>query len=244
MSSVDVLTVGKGPGLIVLPGGTRRAHHYRALAEALADTHTVHVVDRRRDGDFERQVTDAAGVLDGTDSAQIFGHSFGGLIALHVGLRRDLTRLIAYEPGVSLHGSIPAGSGPAIERLLSRGKDATATVTFLHTMGFIPGGPAAIAMMWLMQRLTRSGRELRSMMPTVPPELRAIGDLDSDGSRYAAITAPTLLLGGGRSPAYLKEVLPPLAEIIPDAKLVITDQFDHNAPDLSDPKGVARLIRA
>ena len=50
MSSVDVLTIGSGPGLVVIPGGTRRARHYRALAEALADTYTVHMIDRRGRG--------------------------------------------------------------------------------------------------------------------------------------------------------------------------------------------------
>ena len=55
---------------------------------------------------------------------------------------------------------------------------------------------------------------------------------------------PQGLLGGGRSPAYLREVLPKLAEIIANAKLVITPEFDHNAPDLGDPARVARLIRA
>jgi hypothetical protein len=44
--------------------------------------------------------------------------------------------------------------------------------------------------------------------------------------------------------AYLLAVLPKLAETIANAKLVITEGFDHNAPDQGAPAEVARLIRA
>jgi hypothetical protein len=33
-------------------------------------------------------------------------------------------------------------------------------------------------------------------------------------------------------------------ETIPNARLVVSPEFDHNAPDLSAPKAVAELIRA
>ena len=52
------------------------------------------------------------------------------------------------------------------------------------------------------------------------------------------------VLGGGRSPAYLLEVLHVLSETIPRAQMIVTPEFDHNAPDLSAPKAVAELIRA
>jgi hypothetical protein len=57
---------------------------------------------------------------------------------------------------------------------------------------------------------------------------------------------PESLEGGGVSPtmAYLLAVLPKLAETIANAKLVITEGLDHNAPDQGAPAEVARLIRA
>jgi pimeloyl-ACP methyl ester carboxylesterase len=239
--------------LVVLPGTTRRARHYAALAEALSEAYTVHVVERRGRGrspaqdasyTLDREISDALEVLSETGSRQIFGHSFGGLIALHVGLRTDLDRVIAFEPGVSIEGSMPHSWMPRYQRLLARGRDARAMVHFLHTHEFIPGGPAVIAGVWAMQRFTDEGRATREVLPTVVPEMTATRALDSDGSRYAAITAPVLLLGGGRSPAYITQILPLLAETIPDAKLIMTPEFDHNAPDLSAPAAVADLIRA
>lgn len=253
MSSVDFLTLGRGPGLVVLPGTTRRAHHYRALAEALSEAYTVHVVERRGRGasppqgpgyGLEQEVSDAVEVLDQTRSAELFGHSFGGLVALHVGLRRELNRLIAYEPGVSIGGSVPFGWLDRFERLLGRGRTATAAVEFLGGLDLLPRGPHMVALFWLTGRLTVDGKELRAVLPTVAAETRASLATDSDGTRYAAITAPTLLLGGGRSPAFIRGVLPVLAETIPRAKLVMTPEMDHNAPDLGAPEAVAELIRA
>jgi pimeloyl-ACP methyl ester carboxylesterase len=253
MSSVDVLTIGRGPGLVVVPGGTRRARHYRAMAQALADTYTVHVIERRGRGaspgqgpgyGLDQEVADTLEVLDETGSGQVFGHSYGGLVVLHTALRRDLDRVIAYEPAVSIHGSIPTGWVPRYERLLADGKDARAMIYFLHALEFLPDGAIPTAVAWVMQRLTADGRDTRAVLPTVVPEFQVVRSTDSDGSRYAGITAPTLLLGGGRSPAYIQEVLPLLVDTMPNAKLVMTPEMDHNAPDLGDPKAVAELIRA
>ena len=247
------MTTGHGPGLVVIPGATRRARHYQALAAALADAYTVHVIERRGRGKspgqgngygIDVEISDALEVLEQTRSRQVFGHSYGGLVALHLALSTDLDRLIAYDPAVSVNGSLPSKWLPRYEQLLAEGHDARAMVYFLHALDFMPDGPVVTAMIWAMQRFTAEGRDTRAVLPTVVREQRVAHELDSDGSRYAAVTAPTLLLGGGRSPAYVQEVLPLIAETIPNAKLVMTPEFDHNAPDLGAPRAVAELIRA
>jgi pimeloyl-ACP methyl ester carboxylesterase len=253
MPSVDVVTTGQGPGLVVIPGGTRRARHYEAFAAALADSCTVHVIERRGRGQspargpgygLDTEIADTREVLESTGARQLFGHSYGGLIALHVALQTDLDRVIAYEPAVSVNGSIPFDWVPRYEELLAAGHDARAMVKFLHTMDLMPGGPLATAFAWAMLHFTAEGRAVREMLPTAIGEFHAIRAADSDGNRYSAIAAPVLLLGGGRSPAYLQEVLPLLVDVIPNAKLVMTPEFDHNAPDLGAPSAVAELIRA
>ncbi|GIM95835.1 alpha/beta hydrolase [Paractinoplanes toevensis] len=237
----------------MLPGSTRRARHYAALAAALSPAYTVHVVERRGRGrspaqgssyGLDQEVSDALEVLSETGSRQLFGHSYGGLIALHAALRTDLDRVIAYEPGVSIHGAMPFDWMPRYAQLLAAGKPARAQVHFLHSVDLMPGGPVVTAAVWAMQRFTTEGRAVRELLPTVTRELGEIRAMDSDGSRYAAVTAPALLLGGGRSPAYIQEALPFLAEIMPNAKVIMTPEFDHNAPDLGDPAAVADLIRA
>jgi pimeloyl-ACP methyl ester carboxylesterase len=246
MSSVDVRTVGQGPGLVVIPGGTRRAHHYDKMAAALADQFTVHMIDRRGrgasppiDADYglETEVADAIEVLDETGARQIFGHSYGGLVGLHVALHRDLERLILFEPAVSLDGGID------LSWLEDHEKIATARdyAFFLTTMQFMPRTPIAVPLLWTLLRVNR---DVREMLPTIIPELRQVAVLDSDGSRYEDVATPTLLLGGGRSPAYLRDILPMLAGILPQAKAIMIPECDHNGPDLSGPEKVAALIRA
>jgi pimeloyl-ACP methyl ester carboxylesterase len=253
---LDVTSTGSGPGLVVVPGGLRRSHHYRQLAESLADSRTVHVIERRGRGasgppgpdySIEREVEDALAVLDATGSGELFGHSYGGLAALHVALRRDLRRLVVYEPGVSLDGSLDTTFLPEFERRLARGRSAGAMATFLTGLGFAPVGvvplPVYTAFAWFLLQ-TPEGRETRDLLPTLPAELRVTAGLDSDGSRYAAITSPALVIAGGRSPEWLRRVQPRLAELIPHARYVLLPELDHNAPDQSAPAAVADLVRA
>src|SRR6185312_12341547 len=183
MASVDVVTTGQGPGLVVVPGGTRRARHYQAMAAALADVYTVHIIERRGRGKspaqgsdygLDLEVADLLEVLEETKSRQVFGHSYGGLIALHAALRTDLDRLIVYEPGVSVHGSLPWRWLPRYEELLAAGHDARAMVHFLHSLDFMPRGPLVTAAVWGMQRFNGEGRATREVLPTVVREARVV----------------------------------------------------------------------
>jgi pimeloyl-ACP methyl ester carboxylesterase len=254
-TKISFLSAGRGPGLVVIPGNNRRAHHYQALAQALSDTYMVHVIDRRGRGlsgpqgpdySVEAEADDALAVMDRTGSQMIFGHSYGGLIALHVGLRRKVSALMAYEPGVSIGRGFPSSWLPSFTRLLDEGKHTAAMTTFLKATRLAPVGdaptPVFRALAFLLLR-GADGRETRAMMPTTPAEMSEIFRLDSDGSRYAGVDSPTLLLGGEKTPAYLADVLPRLARVMPDARQVILPGLDHNAPDLNAPDVVAEQIR-
>ncbi|MFI7538249.1 alpha/beta fold hydrolase [Streptosporangium sp. NPDC049376] len=199
-TTIAFLSQGNGPGLVVIPGNNRRAHHYGVLARELSDTYAVHVIERRGRGlsgpqgpgyGVETEVDDAVAVMERTGSDLVFGHSYGGLTALHLGLRRRVAALMAF---MMLSGA--------------------------------------------------EGRDMRAMMATTPAEIGEIGRLDSDGTRYAGIASPALLLGGEKTPGYLTGVLPRLAEVMPDARYVISRGLDHNAPDLNAPQAVAGQIRA
>jgi hypothetical protein len=122
-----------------------------------------------------------------------------------------------YEPGLSVNGSMDLSFLPAVVDLIGRRRFGTA-------MG-----------RWI------TGLEA---FRTAPAEARETQRLDSDGSEYAAVTTPTLLLGGGRSPGYLLHALRELDRILPNATLMMSPQLDHNAPDLNAPETVAGLMRA
>jgi pimeloyl-ACP methyl ester carboxylesterase len=253
VAGVSVETVGAGPGVVVVPGNNRRAHHYERLARGLAGAHEVHVIERRGRGasgpqgtaySVETEVDDVLAVMEHTGARVVFGHSYGGLIALHVGLRQELDALIAYEPGVSLDGSFDAGWLDAFTQELGDGKQVAAMATFLKGTHLLPfrTTPLLWAMSFLMLHGS-GGREARAMMPTTPAEISEIARLDSNGSRYAGIAWRTLLLGGEKSPAYLTGVLPRLATILPNAEYAILPGLDHNAPDENAPDTIAQQIR-
>jgi pimeloyl-ACP methyl ester carboxylesterase len=255
-TAIGVLSHGTGPGIVLIPGSTRRAHHYDAFAKALGDRFTVHAIDRRGRGvsgpqgpgyTIDDEVEDALAVLDGTGSEIVFGHSYGGAIGLRLAQRRPLATLIGYEPAVSLNGRFDLSFLPAMTELIERRRYATAMGRLMTGQGIRPlgGAPqfAYTALVWLIMR-TSVGADLRDTLPTVPAEGRQIRDLDSDGSQYATISTPTLLLGGDRSPEYMGYVLRELERIIPNATLLMSSNLDHNAPDQGAPETVAGLVRA
>ncbi|MEV4095702.1 alpha/beta fold hydrolase [Streptosporangium saharense] len=255
-TAIAFLSHGHGPGLVVVPGNNRRARHYTTLAQDLADTYTVHVVERRGRGrsgpqgpdyGIESEIDDVIAVMEHTGSNLVFGHSYGGLVALHLGLRRKVAALMVYEPGVSVAGSFDAHWLPSFTRLLRKGRKVAAMATFLKHTRLTPVGNAPMPVFHALAFMLLSGaegRDARAMMATTPAEIGEIARLDSDGARYAGVASPTLLLGGERTPGYLTGVLPLLAEVIPGAQHVILPGLDHNAPDLNAPHVVAERIRA
>ncbi|WP_432889260.1 alpha/beta fold hydrolase [Kribbella sp. CA-245084] len=253
VDGVEVSSTGAGPGVVVIPGNNRRAHQYERLARGLAGVHTVHVVERRGRGasaprgtaySIETETDDVLAVMERTGARVVFGHSYGGLIALHVGLRQPLDALIAYEPGVSIGGSFDASWLDVFRQQLGDGRKVAAMATFLKGTDLLPfrASPLLWAISLLMLRGS-GGRETREMMPTTPAEIGEVVRLDSDGSRYAGIASRTLLLGGEKSPAYLTGVLPQLATILPSAEYTILPGLDHNAPDVNAPDTIAQQIR-
>ncbi|MFI9589074.1 alpha/beta fold hydrolase [Nonomuraea sp. NPDC052265] len=254
-TTIAVLSAGRGPGLLVIPGNNRRAHHYGALAHELSGTHSVHVIERRGRGpsgpqgpaySVETEVDDAIAVMNHTGARLVFGHSYGGLVALHLGLRRRVDALMVHEPGVSIDGSFPAHWVPSFTRLLGEGRHTAAMATFLKATRLAPVGDAPTPVFRVLAFLLlrgAEGQDTRAMMATTPAEIREIIRLDSDGSGYANVDSPTLLLGGDRSPGYLTGVLARLAHVMPDARHEIITGLDHNAPDLNAPEIIAEHVR-
>src|SRR5258708_73251 len=91
-TAVEHLSAGGGPGVIVIPGVLATASDLAAVATLLAERYyTVHVVQRRGRGGsgpqgerygIARECEDIEAVRARTGARLIFGHSFGGLVAL------------------------------------------------------------------------------------------------------------------------------------------------------------------
>ncbi|HZN19888.1 MAG TPA: alpha/beta hydrolase [Micromonosporaceae bacterium] len=249
---------GSGPGIVVVHGSLRSARHYQALAGHLAGSYTVYTVNRRGRGgsgppgsaySMAKECEDILAVLERTQATMVFGHSYGGLVALEVALRHPLEKLAVYEPGLSVSGSFPDGWLPAFRHALARGrqgqamailsKGARSTGTALDNL---PTPLLAALMRWAMAR--PQTRESADLMPTLPAEIREIKMLDSTVHRYRDITAETLVLIGERGPAYLHQAARMLESTVPHARMVWLPKLNHSAPDEQAPKVVAdQLLR-
>lgn len=98
-SRFDVETMGSGPDVVLIPGLNSTREVWRPTAEALADEHTVHLVQLAGFGSPAGANADGA-ILDplvdelaaylnarGIESPAIVGHSLGGFTAMRLALR-------------------------------------------------------------------------------------------------------------------------------------------------------------
>jgi pimeloyl-ACP methyl ester carboxylesterase len=255
-TEISYRSIGVGPGLVIVPGNNRRAYHYDPLAQLLSTNLSVHTLDRRGRGDSgpqgddysaDAEADDVAAVLNATGSDSVFGHSYGGLIAIRLALRRNLRRLAVYEPGVSLNGGFDLSWLWQFDRLVEHGRRVAAMTLFLRRSGIVPiGNPPGFVFRLLATALLyggKEGAETRRLMPTTPRELGEIARLDSDGTEYAAIQTKTLLLAGTRTNPYLTHAVGELAAILPNATSEILEGLDHNAPDLSAVATIAGRLQ-
>jgi pimeloyl-ACP methyl ester carboxylesterase len=173
-----------------------------------------------------------------------FGHSYGGLIAIEVALRYPLAKLVLYEPAMSVRGSFPDAWLPAFRRALAQGRLAEAMA--IQSKGTRMAGPLKVLPTPLLALLVRgwmrSHPEMAELQPTYPAELAEVKRLDSTTDKYKDVTAQTLLIIGGRGPAYLREPGRLLASTIPRSRLVSLPELDHLAPDDKAPERVAAEV--
>jgi len=90
-ATIHYQTVGSGPPSVVIPGGLSIAADFDAFANVLAESFTVHTIERRGRGRSSPQdagysiaveCEDLCTLQKATQATCLFGHSYGGLIAL------------------------------------------------------------------------------------------------------------------------------------------------------------------
>jgi pimeloyl-ACP methyl ester carboxylesterase len=107
-----------------------------------------------------------AAVQAATGATAVFGHSYGGFVALEAARRLAVFSHVAvYEPGVSIAGSIPVAWVPRYRQLLAAGDTRGAFAVFLRGSGAAPG-PVTRLPVWYLRavlRLMVSGEQWRRM---------------------------------------------------------------------------------
>jgi hypothetical protein len=223
---------GTGPALVLVDGALcqRSMGHARPLARQLSPSFTVHAYDRRGRGesgpgetayDVEREIEDLAAVIAAAGGhAHLFAASSGVVLALEAA-RRGLpgVRLALYEAPFIVddtHAPNDPDLPARLRSLVDDGKRGDAVRVFLRTAG-------APAPMVAVMRLTPVWRKLTGVAHTLAYDLSMV--IDHEQGRplpagiYDAVSQPTLVIAGGKSPAYLRNAQAAIADAVPDARL-------------------------
>jgi pimeloyl-ACP methyl ester carboxylesterase len=242
---VEYLSAGSGPPVIVIPGALAVASDLTAFATLLARRHTVHVVQRRGRGGsgpqgerygIARECEDVEAVRARTGARLIFGHSFGGLVALRAACGSTAFDAVAvYEPGVSVSGSIPADWIDRARQEVAAGADFESFITFAR--GVNPDQTGRLPR-WLLRLILRRAlprAELRqnlALMPQAISEHAVVGQLDGRLADYREVAAAALIMRGrGRGTSRQAVALARLAQTIPRAETMTFPKLGHFAPE-------------
>jgi pimeloyl-ACP methyl ester carboxylesterase len=268
-TTIGLRTLGSGPGLVVLHGAMSSGAHHTQLAAALADAYTVYLVDRRGRGlsattgsshALAREIEDLDAVLTRTGAKYVFGVSSGAIVALEAALQLPaIKRLAAFEPPLLLDRAQAAAWLARLDAQLEAGDPAGALVTGMKggKMGpalfdYVPSGLLArLLRLALKSEAKQSNGEyltMRELAPTLHDDFNVVVAASGPADRFAGVTPQTLLLGGRKSPKYLREVLALLDGILPHRTKVELPGADHaaswNADRRGNPAPVAAAVRA
>lgn len=239
-------TYGEGPPLILLHGGSS-PRFWEPVIPRFSGDHTVVVPHRRgvgasEDGEdysLERGVEDVRSVVAAVDGDPIlFGHSFGGLLALEAARTVPLEGLVAFEPAVlvgeyrqnadlaaTMQARLDAGDREGamkryVEEVVYDGEE-TGLDEWLAEW---PPWPDIVSLAENVVRINRAIEAYR-----LPDELE--------------VTAPTLLLTGTEAPSHLRESVRAVQEALPENRLVELDEIGHGGP-AEAPDRVAAVVRS
>jgi pimeloyl-ACP methyl ester carboxylesterase len=234
--------LGEGPAVVLVGGAlSRREAGPAGLVAALLAPHfTVFTYDRRGRGDsgdvtpyaVEREIEDLDAVINAAGgSACVYGSSSGAVLALRAAAHGSgVTKLALYEPPFILDDSRPIAHdfSAQIVELLAQGRRGDAIEYFMTK------GAEAPAELVAMMRQQPMWAAMEQLAPTLTYDVTIMGDTQRGKplspewiAQMSAITAPTLVMGGGASPAWLRHAARSAAEGIPGAQFRLLEGQTH-----------------
>lgn len=253
-TDIEYYKFGTGPSLIIIHGSFRAAENYTKLAECLAQKFTVYIINRRgrgKSGDqginysIQKEVADITTVLRKTESSFLFGHSFGGLVALETAMVYQIKKLALYEPAISVNKSLDIDWIPHFEEKLNQQEFSEALIIFFKSMGVnIPDEQLKVYVQNLSE--TPEWQETTRILHTIVNEAKEAYRLDSTIKKYKSISGEILFMKGtvGNEVDILfnEKSSQALKTVIENLKIKTFDGFDHNAPDMTAPDEVASAL--
>ena len=221
--------VGSGPPVVLVDGALchRAFGPLTAVAKELAAGFSVYTYDRRGRGESgntppfapAREIDDLDAVIrEAGGSAGVCGVSSGAVLALDAAARGlSIERLALYEPPFIVDDTRPpitAEDARQMQEYVDERRNGAAVAHFLRIVGVPRMG---IAMMRLMPMWSR----LKAVAPTLPYDLAVTvprqGGRPLSSTEWASVTAPTVVIAGGKSPAWMRNGNAALAAVVPGA---------------------------
>jgi pimeloyl-ACP methyl ester carboxylesterase len=242
---------GRGPALVLVDGGMcqRAMGPSRGLAAQLRDRFSVYAYDRRGRGDsgpgtspwsVDRELDDLAAVLHAAGTgAHLFGSSSGAVLALEAA-RQGMTtgHVVAYEAPFIVDDTRAANDlelPDQVQAMVTEGRRSEAVKTFLRVVG-------APAPMIALMPLTPPWKLMTGIAHTLPYDLSLVVPRQQGQplpvDAYEGLTAPTLIIAGGKSPTYMRNAQAAIAAAIPGARLTTLPGQTH----MIKPKAVAPVV--
>jgi pimeloyl-ACP methyl ester carboxylesterase len=257
-TTIGYRQLGAGPGLVVLHGAMESAQSHMQLAEALADTYTVYLPDRRgrglsgpigRGSGVGEAVQDLDALLAKTGAHYVFGVSSGAIISLQAALTLPAIQKAAiFEPPLIVNGPAPTAWLTRFDDEMAQGRVAAAMITGMKGAEM---GPPMLKLMprWLLERLTtmmmaseekKAGADdvtMRMLAPTLHDDFQLVIEMDGALESFSGLGTDVLLLGGSKSPAYLTRAVAALEKVLPHATRVEFPRLGHEASGNRDRRG-------
>ena len=247
--------IGTGPAIILINGalGTRSNAAPDSLADILSKQFTAIDYDRRGRGDsgdtlpyaVQREIEDIEALIDGSGgSAFLLGTSSGAILALEAAhaMPNKVKKLALYEPPFIIDDSRPPLPVDYVEQLnaaTAAGRPGDAVEIFMTKALLIP--PEFVAMMRNAPMSQTFGDEAGAKPPEWADMEKVAHTLAYDGmivkdflagkplppKRWAAFTAPTLVIVGGNSEPFFHNGAQALVNDMSNAQRRTLEGQDH-----------------
>jgi pimeloyl-ACP methyl ester carboxylesterase len=221
---------GDGPAVILVGGALSDRLAWAPLAKLLAPRFIVFSYDRRSRGDsedtppysVEREIEDIEALIDESGGAAfVHGQSSGAVLALEATakLAGKVQKLSLYEPPFIIDDSRPLPPQNFvghINELIAANRRGDAIEFWMTEVVRAPA--EAVAQM----RSAPTWPALEALAHTLPYDIAVLGDNMAGNplptEQWTAATAPTLVMDGGASPAWIRNSARTLAGVLPNAQ--------------------------
>jgi pimeloyl-ACP methyl ester carboxylesterase len=220
---------GQGPPVVLVDGAMcyRDSGPMKPLAALLAPYFTVFTYDRRGRGEsgdtqpwsLEREVEDiAALVRDAGEPVYLYGISSGAVLALEAADRGVPVRKLAlYEAPLMVDDSrAPLGEDflPRMKQLIAQNRRGDAVKMFMKAVGVPAIGILVMRFMPVWKKLTGIGHTLQYDLGMTTPYQQG---RPLPAGVWAGATMPSLVMDGGKSPAWMRNAQAAIARVLPRA---------------------------